>query len=156
MGYELRGVVGAESVLRTMTGELPGARSVPLGQGLSLMPMTDDLFDSVTDGGPARALGFWWLPGGFDVRLAEWSGRGPVAYVEAEYFGGVGEQQAAVWADGGLVLGPLRVAEGEPFPEAGSPVSRALRRLGAVARGGEDEFSAVGLGRHRYPARWLG
>ncbi|MGW0884375.1 hypothetical protein [Streptomyces sp. NPDC002671] len=92
MSYELRGVVGAGSVLRTMT---------------------DDLFDSVTGGGPARALGFWWLPGGFDVRLAEWSARGPIAYVEAEYFGGVGEQQAAV-------------------------------------------FSAVGLGRHRYPARWLG
>jgi hypothetical protein len=67
----------------------------------------------------------------------------------------VGEQRAAVWADGGLVLGPLGVAEGERFPAAGSPISQALRRLGATAPDGEDEFSAVGLGRHRGSEAWI-
>ncbi|MFJ6524686.1 hypothetical protein ACIQMZ_05365 [Streptomyces longwoodensis] len=89
------------------------------------------------------------MPGGFDRVLAGWSAGGPVAYVEAEYFGGVGEQRAAVWEGGALVLGPLQAEEGRPFPPAGSPVSRALRRLGVAARAGEDEFSAVGLHRHR-------
>ncbi|MFF7972244.1 hypothetical protein [Streptomyces sp. NPDC007905] len=156
MSYELCGVIAAGSVLSTVTDELTGARSVPLRQGLALLPMTDDLFDSVTNGDSARPLGCRSLPGGFDGRLATWSALGPIAFVEAEYFGGAGEQQAAVWADRSLVLGPLRVAEAEPFARAGSPISQALRRLGAVARAGQDEFSAVGLGRNRHTARWLG
>ncbi|MEV8311993.1 hypothetical protein AB0P36_32930 [Streptomyces flavidovirens] len=72
---------------------------------MSLMPMTDALFDSVADGSDAGALGFWRLPGGFEKTLAYWSTDGPVAYVEAEYFGGVGEQKAAVWYGGTIVLG---------------------------------------------------
>ncbi|MFJ3302879.1 hypothetical protein ACIPSA_07140 [Streptomyces sp. NPDC086549] len=130
MSYELRAVIAGEALLRAVAGD----RVAPLGQGLSLMPMRDDL-------------------GG--ARLAEWSARGPVALVEAEYFGGVGEQQAAVWDGGALALGPLRVEEGEPFPADGSPISQALRRLGVQAGDGQDEFAAVGLGRHRSTGRWL-
>ncbi|MGA5322152.1 hypothetical protein ACPCIU_17160 [Streptomyces seoulensis] len=36
---------------------------------------------------------------------------GPVARVEAEFFGGLGEQWATVWEGGGVVLGPLHLAE---------------------------------------------
>ena len=77
------------------------------------MPMTDEVFDGVTDGSTAGDLGFGRLPGGFERLLAQWSVSGPVAYVEAEYFGGVGEQRAAVWADGALVLGPAGCANEE-------------------------------------------
>ncbi|KPH98191.1 hypothetical protein ACFZDP_32140 [Streptomyces mirabilis] len=75
--------------------------------------------------------------------------------MEAEYFGGVGEQQAAVWADGAVVLGPLRVLEGQPFGSAGSPISQALRRLGVVADAATDEFATVGLDRHRDSEDWI-
>ncbi|MDT0494863.1 hypothetical protein ACPEIF_22035 [Streptomyces sp. NPDC012600] len=155
MGYELQAVIAEDEVLRGAVRDLPVARVASLGQGLSLMPMTDQLFDAVTDGtgGP---LGFWRLPGGFDQRLAEWSAAGAVAYVEAEYFGGVGEQRAAVWAEGAVVLGPLQVREGQSFGPAGSPISLALRRLGAVADPPADEFVAVGLNRHRHSEDWLG
>ncbi|MET8129997.1 hypothetical protein ABZV67_42745 [Streptomyces sp. NPDC005065] len=155
MGYDLQAVIAGGAVLRDASRELHAARLAPLGQGLSLMPMTDALFDSVADGSAAGALGFWRLPGGFDRTLADWSTTGPVAYVEAEYFGGVGEQQAAVWDGGTIVLGPLHVQEGQPFPPAGSAISQALRRLGVVASAGEDEFSAVGLDRHRHGEGWL-
>ncbi|MGA4878423.1 hypothetical protein [Streptomyces lydicamycinicus] len=30
------------------------------------MPMTDEVFDPVTDGSAAEVLGFWRLPGGFE------------------------------------------------------------------------------------------
>ncbi|MFC9287273.1 hypothetical protein ACFT0E_11430, partial [Streptomyces sp. NPDC057052] len=120
-----------------------------------LMPMTDALFDSVADGSGVGALGFWRLPGGFEKALAAWSAGGPVAYVEAEYFGGVGEQRAAVWDGGTIVWGPLHVEEGQPFPPAGSPISQALRRLSVVAGAGEDEFSAVGLDRYRHGEAWI-
>lgn len=75
--------------------------------------------------------------------------------LEAEYFGGIGTQGAQVWDGGTVVLGPLHLAEGEPFPPGGSPISRALRRLGTVKHGHLDEFDAVGLGRHRVTDEWL-
>ncbi|WP_172384718.1 hypothetical protein [Streptomyces sp. MNP-20] len=155
MGYDLQAVIAGGEALRGAARDLPAARLAEIGQGLSLMPMTDALFDSVTDGGGVGALGFSRLPGGFEKTLAAWSAGGPVAYVEAEYFGGVGEQRAAVWDGGTIVLGPLHVEEGQPFPPAGSPVSQALRRLGVVANADQDEFSAVGLDRHRHGQAWI-
>ncbi|MEE6259166.1 hypothetical protein V1633_11790 [Plantactinospora sonchi] len=78
-----------------------------------------------------------------------------MSYVEADYFGGTGSQQAVLWADGRLALGPLSVAEGQPVPAAGSPISQVLRRLGVDRAGHHDEFAAVGLGRHRSTRDWL-
>jgi hypothetical protein len=155
MGYDLHAVIGGEEVLRRAGRATPAARSVPLGQGLSLMPMTDALLDALRAGDGGRAPGFGRLPEGFDEELAGWSAGGPLAYVEAEYFGGLGEQRAAVWDGKALVFGPLRVDEGEPSPPAGSPISQALRRLGVVTGPGEDEFSAVGLHRHRHDEAWV-
>lgn len=155
MGYDLQAVIAGEDALRGAARDLPAARLASIGQGLSLMPMTDALFDSVADGSGVGALGFWRLPGGFEKALAAWSAGGPVAYVEAEYFGGVGEQRAAVWDGGTIVLGPLHVEEGQPFPPTGSPISQTLQWLGVVASAGEDEFSAGGLDRHRHNEAWI-
>jgi hypothetical protein len=99
--------------------------------------------------------GFWKIPAGFGSTLAACSANGPVAYVEAEFFGGTGTQSAQVWDAGNVVLGPLHLAEGEPSPADGSPISQALQRLGAAKGNHVDEFDAVGLGRHRETQDWL-
>jgi len=86
--------------------------------------------------------------------LRSWAARGPLAYVEAEFFGGVGTQAAAVWDGGRLAFGPVIMEEAEPVPAAGTPISQALARLG-VARGEyHDEFEAAGLGRRRDTKAW--
>ncbi|WP_405820903.1 hypothetical protein OG241_34295 [Streptomyces sp. NBC_01390] len=155
MGYQLEAVIAGDELLRTASREVPGARVARLHQGLSLMPMTDEVFDAVTDGSTEQILGFWRLPGGFDGLLAQWSTAGPVAYVEAEYFGGAGEQRAVVWAKGVLTLGPVDDATSEGLSSAVSPISQALRRLGAGRAPGTDEFETVGLNRHRDNEGWL-
>ncbi len=135
--YCLEAVVATEPVLHALAGSLEEARIVPLGQHLSLVPMAT--------GAPAD-LG---------SLMAACSAKGPVAYVEAEFFGGTGTQSAQVWDNGKVVLGPLRLAEGERPPVAGSPISQALRQLGATRGDHHDEFDAVGLGRHRDTTDWL-
>ena len=77
-----------------------------------------------------ESLRFVWLPNGFDRVLAGWSAAGPVAYVEADYFGGVGSQRAVLWLRGEVVLGPLGVAPGQPHGPAGSSISRAVAAWG--------------------------
>ncbi|MEU4253510.1 hypothetical protein AB0F15_39575 [Amycolatopsis sp. NPDC026612] len=155
MGYDLQAVVAAQPVLSTLVGAIEEAHIVPLGQHLSLLPMTDALFDAVTVAGGPKSRGFWKMPAGFDRALAACSTTGPVAYLEADYFGGTGSQNAQVWDGGHGVLGPLHLAENQPFPADGSPISRALRRLGVHKGHHHDEFDAVGLGRHRDTDDWL-
>jgi hypothetical protein len=155
MAYCLQAISASEPVLRELAGSIKEARIVPLGQHLSLVPMTDALFDAITVVGAPDLDGFWKFPAGFGSTLAACSANGPVAYVEAEFFGGTGTQSAQVWDAGKVVLGPLHLTEGEPTPTAGSPISQALRQLGAATGDHFDEFDAVGLGRHRETQDWL-
>ncbi|WP_245821905.1 hypothetical protein [Lentzea waywayandensis] len=106
---------------------------VPLPQDLVLLPLSA-------------------VPG--PRQLAEWSLRGPVAFVDAEFFGGTGSQRAQVWDQGRSVLGPLVREEDDPMPGV-TPISQALRRLGVVKGEHHDEFDAVGLGRHRDTEDWV-
>lgn len=158
MTYVLQGVIGSTAAIRPCHA-LAHAVVADLGHGLGLMPMTDDLFDELSQGHDPdpRFVSCQRFPPGFDTMLAAWSTVDPVAYVEADYFGGVGSQFAAVWQHASLVLGPLHKTEDEPAPPPGmSPISQALRRLGVSAEGHHDEFAAVGLGRHRWTHHWLG
>jgi hypothetical protein len=115
--------------------------------------VTDAVFDAVNDGTPPGLPGFWKLPGGLDRLLCSCSALGPVAYVEADYFGGTGTQSAAVWDGGVLTLGPVIIGEAEP-PAAGTPISQALARLGVARAGHRDEFEAAGLGQERDTEDW--
>ncbi len=116
------------------------------------------LFDALNRGEPDGLLGFEKLPAGFDHVLRAWSIHGPVAYVEAELFAGLGSQRAAVWAGGRLSFGPVSYDDDDDRPRAeglASPISQALARLGVDRRGYHDEFDAVGLGRCRFTDEWL-
>ncbi|MEU3625813.1 hypothetical protein BS329_19210 [Amycolatopsis coloradensis] len=99
MGYYLQAVVATHPPLSKLIGVTDDAHIVPLAQHLSLLPMTDALFDAVTIAGAPRPSGF--------RKLADCSTDGPVAYIEAEYFGGAGSQNAQVWDGRHVALGPL-------------------------------------------------
>lgn len=156
MSYQLQALIGQLELITVVAAEVPAARPAPLGQGLALIPATNEFLDAVSLGYDEERHGFWWFPGGFERRLAAWSKAGPIACVEADYFGGHGSQYAAVWADGLLALGPLETVLHQPFPPQGSPISQALRRLGAQAHGHCDEFDSVGLLRQRRTEDWAG
>ncbi len=159
MSYELQALIGTRELLTVAAAEVPAARVVPLAQGLAMIPVTSAVLAALQGDGSVRkprgGAGFGWHSDGFELRLAAWSKAGPIACVEAEYFGGSGTQRAAVWADGTVTLGPLTIGEFEPAPADGTPISHVLRRIGArTEEGRADEFESVGLGRHRSTAGW--
>jgi hypothetical protein len=154
VAYTLHAVIAAITTLPSGIAELPGSGRVELNQGFALIPVPDDLFEYANDGEPHGALGFWRLPPGLDDVLSRMAVAGPVAYVEAEYFG-PGTQRAVVWKPDGTVVGPILLDEDEPFPADGSPISHALRILGARHGDYFDEFDAVGLDRHRGTEDWI-
>ncbi|MQS12751.1 hypothetical protein F7Q99_10730 [Streptomyces kaniharaensis] len=159
MAYELQALIGSLALLTVAAAEVPVARVVPLAQGLALIPATPALLAAFqVDGGERKSAGeggFAWHSEGLERRLAAWSKAGPIACVEAAYWGGRGTQRAAVWADGRVDLGPLVSGEEESFPPEGSPISQALRRIGARTEEGQvDEFATVGLDAHRSTRDW--
>jgi hypothetical protein len=150
--YELQAVIGSNDSFRAGTDHLKRRRVVELAGGLSLIPVTDELRAELGASGVGpRTWGFEGLSAGVEDLVVLLSARSPVAYVEAEYFGGVGSQAAAVFESGQLILGPLF----EKDVTGKSPISRVLHTLGIHAAVGLDEFDTVGLGRHRSTRGWL-
>ncbi|MER8183888.1 hypothetical protein [Kitasatospora sp. NPDC094015] len=155
MSYELNAMAATTELLNVVAAEVPVARVVRLEQGLAVIPMTERLHAALHQPAAAGQEGFDHFPGGLGRRLEAWSQSAPIAYLEAAYFGGEGSQSAAVWIDGRIALGPLRLAEDDPDAAEGTPISQALRRLGARGGPGLDEFETVGLGRRRHMADWI-
>jgi hypothetical protein len=70
----------------------------------------------------------------------------PLAYIEAEYFGGEGGQSGIIWKDG------KRTAE---FAYRQEVINNVLRYFGIIANENQDEFDTLGLGRHRNTRDWM-
>lgn len=123
------------------------------GAGLLVIPLDDDLHDALHRAYPA---GEWGNP---SVRLSSGdmafaagaSKAGALAYLETNYFGGLGFQSCVLWRDGALEIAPrqLDIARDGSFPSAERPINRALAALGVERIDGKDEFDSFGLGFYR-------
>jgi hypothetical protein len=151
MGHCLRALVLTEGAAQAAATDLPQVVLIPLAQGLSLVPVTNELFDAISPayGGDPDPPGPWFerLCGATSKWCAGLSFAGSVAYIETEYFGGTGDQGAAVWDAGGLVYGPSRAPR--------DVINQALRMLGVSRDRGRDEFDSIGLGRWRGNDDWV-
>lgn len=152
MAYYLNGVVGRLTVLERQRDRYSNARVVPLTHGFAIIPLTSDLrreldpaaqdvgWDSSALEEHAESLTAW---------LRDISRDGAAAYLEALLFGDSGGQEAIVWRDGEVVLGPVTSST------YGS-INEALRFLGVpIDPGQPDEFDTLGLGRHRRTDQWV-
>ena len=105
MGYFLQAIVGRQQTLVQHALEFHHARVVPLACGIAIIPLTNDLYDEIADGGKVDR--FSKLSPGVERWAQRISASAPVAYIEADYFGGLGGQSALVWSSGTRVLGPV-------------------------------------------------
>jgi len=145
MTYSIQAIIAVQG---SFPAALPdGAIVLPLGSGLQMIPIGRAMreryaipFLPLTDDGGAV------LPATLRALCARLGARGPVAYIEAELFGGSGTQaHVLVPAPGADTM--LRVSD--------DAINRALGWLGVTPLGGKDEFATVGLGRHRETDAWL-
>lgn len=157
MGYEVRGVIAGKALAQIIASEFgPGTRAVDLEQGFALVPYSGRVYDHFLGRHGALLRPFNRLGSTIAELLADTSRRGPLAYVEAEYFGGAGEQHAAVWDNGVLAWGPMSIGFQQAIAPQGTAISQALRRIGVTSTDeSRDEFDMVGLRRHRHLEDWL-
>ncbi|MGO8763673.1 MAG: hypothetical protein ACLQSR_00890 [Limisphaerales bacterium] len=142
MGYFLQALIGKADTLGKHTSEFRHVHLILLPQGMAMIPLTDDLHDEI-DG---DNLGFVKLTSTVEQWAQRISSLAPVAYVEAEFFGGAGGQNAVVWSNASRVLGPI---------DSKHAINEALRFLGVQIGRAHDEFDAVGLGKHRNTNDWI-
>lgn len=153
----IQALIAHERVLLDARDQLACSVVCPLTQGFALIPITDEveaylrLSASGADASTLPPSGE--IAEGLAAFARALSKHGPVVYVATFIHGGTGGQDALAWIDGELVL---RLGDGEENMSAwpNSPISRALRHVGVRAGENEDEFDALGLGRHRSNEGW--
>ncbi|SCG55986.1 hypothetical protein [Micromonospora halophytica] len=162
MSYQLSAVVADVELLREQTVDLDHAVLAALRQDFALLPVTPQLVQELTGGlpdftpgEPSAAQPFELvLSPALERLLARWSRQGPVAYLEAEFAGGLGRQAAAVWLHGRVTFGP-RYDDSFESPRPDWPINAALARLGAEPGRWIDPFAELGLHLERNTAGWL-
>lgn len=149
MGHHLRAVIGKAQPVAQLARGWPHARLVLLPQGFALIPTTSalraEMFEAFAEKDaphPHAELDLLSAALAHAIRDASQGAR--LAYIETDYFGGVGTQSAIGWENGAVACGPF--AGSAPN---GLPINTALAWMGAVANTGSDEFDALHLGHYR-------
>lgn len=147
MGYYLSAFIVKTNDLTCFLTSFSNARKIDLDQGISLIPLTEELFDEMNNFSVNESiLDFVYLTTQIETGiLALLNGR-TIAYVEADYFGGQGRQSGVLWKNG------KRDATFIYDPKA---INKSLVVIGVVADSGKDEFDTLNLGRHRYTSDWI-
>ena len=144
MGYTIQALLGNEDLLSKASSE--NTRVVTLSQGFGLIPFDEHLRE-VYDLAPFYLVSSdGGIPEFIQQLAIGLSKHGCVAYIEADFFGGVGSQASMVWCQEEKTEGPWVVD---------NAINLALRRLGVEKGGFIDRFEALGLGRHRSTDDWI-
>jgi hypothetical protein len=151
MGYYLQALICKSQSLKNEAKSFLAEHRISLAQDFTMIVVTEELCEEVADNylcdenNPYKE--FLMLSGSLAAWAKEISKLTPIAYLEAEYFGGVGRQSAIVWHKGSFIFGPLSGEIG--------PINKALQLLGAQAVGAQDEFDSIGLNRKRNTEDWI-
>jgi hypothetical protein len=147
--------------LKSLAREYRNASVISLRQEFALLPLTEELFDELAamkgNQQEIRDEQFFYLCSRTIEAGKLFSLQTPIAYVEMDYFGGVGTQGAVVWVSGELIFGPAVTAEQDALVGNRSEfaINAALRRIEVTKGNCLDEFEAIGLDARRSNEDWV-
>lgn len=147
MGYYLQAFICKTVDSYCLTSTFEKAINVDIGQGLSLIPMTEDLFDQINNFNISNDIdSFQYLTENIETQILLSICDRQFSYVEAEYHGGQGGQIAIIWKDGKRF---------QLLPYDQDRINQVLKFFGAVADNGQDEFLTLGFGLRRNTREWI-
>ena len=148
MGHHISGLITSRSTLSTLGGPFSAQPHFWLADGLGFLPLDFENLDHVVGLDAGGSVGkFEYLSPKLIELLEKISDSFTLAYVETEYFGGVGGQSAAVFHQGKIIFGPTSAE--------GGVINKSLALLGVKVRPGDfDAFDRVRLQRYRSNEDW--
>jgi hypothetical protein len=147
MGYYLKAYIGKKENLNPILKKYTESHIIELENGISMIPMTDELFDEISnDEGGFAISKFEFLDRNVEQKTIDLVGDKEVAYVESEFFGGKGGHIGIIWKNKQRVfLGKFKK----------NTMNEVLKRLGVKRTPVKDEFETVGLDKNRYIEDWI-
>jgi len=101
MGYYLNAFIGKSRDISCICESYDKAIPVNPDQDVSLIPLTEDLFDQINELDATESIGgFDYLTGTIELNILRAIKEKTLAYVEVTYFGGEGGQTGIIWKDG--------------------------------------------------------
>ena len=159
MGHSLSAILGKESATTHFASRWVLATPIDLPQGLRLIPLTirlhEDIDELVNSHQPEPFDEFSYLSASVVEAIIQSSHAGALAYIETDYFGGVGSQAAVLWDGGKIASGPHKhtvygdVATQDSKESGILAINLVLKNLGVWCKANQDEFDAIGLSRFR-------
>ncbi len=150
MGYGLEAIVCKEKLSGIITNDYTSAKRVRLKDDLFLIPYTDELYDEMNEFNKSEDFeGFGLLNEKLFKYLMIKSVEEPVAYIKADYFGGVG-QQSAIMIDKENIILDVRAKD-----SGYGAINLVLKEFGIIRKQNLDEWDTVGLLRHRHTDDWI-
>ena len=138
MGHCIQAIVSSSSVADSIQRVYPQLPRANAPQAFAILPVEADFIDAVTAARPPQSTEtFMLLTDGFRDLLCELSLFGRLAYVETDYFGGVGGQGAVVYSNRKVLMEPVWGGIGT--------INRALELIGVEELRAGDRFAALGL-----------
>jgi len=101
MGYTLKAYLGKEENLNPILEKYSESKKVNLNGGISMIPMTDELFDEINEMKSSSGIStFEFLTENIENKTIQIIENREVAYVESEFFGGQGGHIGIIWRNG--------------------------------------------------------
>ena len=164
MGHQISAFIGQYHSLQILATQLCHSHITALAQSYYLLPILVETLDTCHIATPSTFPAEYPE---FDrlfpelIFLAQDAARQtPLAYVETDYFGGVGSQSAILWKTTNT-YGPFRSETryiNNTFittPEGEWAIKRVLYALGVQLLPNHDAFDTLGLGRFRSSEDWI-
>src|SRR5262245_29013499 len=100
MGYYLQAFIGRKPGLQSIASNYHHAKIVELEQGIAIIPMTDELYDEINKLMPSENIGrFMFMKINVENEILGLTRGAEIGYIEADYHGSAGGQQAILWKD---------------------------------------------------------
>ncbi|MFL9485583.1 hypothetical protein ACI6Q2_22570 [Chitinophagaceae bacterium LWZ2-11] len=146
MGYYLQAFVGKQNDLEIIKDNFSVTVLRELGQGLCLIPMTEQLFDQINNYVSSNEISsFKYLTENVEREILKCINNKELAYVEADYFGGTGSQIGIVWKEGKRYM---------EFASGQNVINKVLSFLGVISDSEKDEFATLELDKYRNTEDW--
>ena len=150
MGYGLEAIICKEKLSVTITSDYTSAKRIRLKNNLFLIPYIDELYDELNEFNKSEDFeGFKLLNEKLFKYLMFKSVEEPVAYIEADYFGGVG-QQSVIMIDKENIILDVRAKD-----SGYGAINLILKEFGVIRERNLDEWDTIGLLRHRHTDDWI-
>ena len=147
MSYTIRALVAQKQALDKLVVSFKTARVVELNvPDFALVPLVQEFLEELDDKSEPFPVKIY-VPEKLVARIVQISNTTPLAYIQADIFGGFGDQGAIVWDAGQVVYKQITSRIGA--------INGALHKLGIQKTIEQDEFDCLGLGRYRWTNDWV-